>query len=203
MARWAIATMLRASSPPIKPTTTWRPPLRSAATPRLAVAVTPTKSIAPATPPPESFCTCFAASGARVSTVARAPSRMASWSFAGSMSQATIGAALMTERIAMPISPRPPQPITATQSSAATQVEVALPEVQVGVAHAASHHPHQHLRALRPRRLAQRLLQRLAVLDDVVAQHRRFAAARPLRFCGARKRIVYVPENVIERLETD
>src|SRR6185369_17155825 len=54
---------------------------------------------------------------------------------------------------------------------AAAQVEEAFPDVQVGVTHARARYAHQHFAALRLRRGGQHLLQRLAVLDDLVADH--------------------------------
>src|SRR5260221_10354057 len=54
---------------------------------------------------------------------------------------------------------------------AAAQVEVAVPDVQVGVAHARTRNAHQHLRAGGFRRFVHHLLQGLAVLDDLVADH--------------------------------
>src|SRR6185436_1668197 len=57
------------------------------------------------------------------------------------------------------------------EALAAAQVEVALPDVQIGVAHARARDAHQHFGALRLRRVEDPLLQRLAVLDDLVADH--------------------------------
>src|SRR5438874_2811745 len=57
------------------------------------------------------------------------------------------------------------------EALAAAQVEVALPDVQVGVADARAGDAYQHLAALRLGRLGEHLLQRLAVLDDLIADH--------------------------------
>src|SRR5262245_6802868 len=57
------------------------------------------------------------------------------------------------------------------EALAAAEIEVAIPDVQVGVAHARARDSHEHLGSLRLGRFLQRLLQRLAVLDDLPAHH--------------------------------
>src|SRR5207237_1617595 len=57
------------------------------------------------------------------------------------------------------------------EALAAAQVEVALPDVQVGVADARAGDAHQHFAALRLRRLGEHLLQPPALLDDLIASH--------------------------------
>ena len=87
------------------------------------------------------------------------------------------------------------------EALAAAQVEVALPDVQVGVADARAGDAHQHFAALRLRRLGEHLLQRPAVLDDLIADHcfRRLASNIRARA----QRLVDVPEDVVERLDAD
>src|SRR5262249_1552243 len=62
------------------------------------------------------------------------------------------------------------------EAFAAAEVEVAVPDVQVGVADARARDAHQHLGALRLRGAADHLLQRLAVFHELVADHA-FAAS--------------------------
>ena len=63
-----------------------------------------------------SACSFCAASGARVSSVSFAPSFFAASSFASSMSQAMMFFTPLARSTEMQTRPRPPQPITATQS---------------------------------------------------------------------------------------
>src|SRR5438105_6897721 len=62
------------------------------------------------------------------------------------------------------------------EALAAAQIEVALPDVQIRVAYAFAGDAHQHFAAFRLRRGRQHFLERLAVLDDLVADHA-FAAS--------------------------
>src|SRR5439155_8139812 len=57
------------------------------------------------------------------------------------------------------------------EALAAAEIEVALPNVQVRMAHPGARDPHQDLAPLRPGRLPNLPLQRLSVFDDVPAQH--------------------------------
>src|SRR5207248_6066450 len=54
---------------------------------------------------------------------------------------------------------------------AAAEVEKAFPDVEVGVADAGARHAHEHFAALGLRRAGEHLLQGLAVLDHLVADH--------------------------------
>src|SRR5689334_3176079 len=62
------------------------------------------------------------------------------------------------------------------ETLAAAKIEVPLPDVQVGMANARARDAHEHLAALRSRRVGQHALQRTAVLDDLIADHA-FAAS--------------------------
>src|SRR5262249_48052709 len=90
---------------------------------------------------------------------------------------------------------------------AGPEIEVAIPDVQVGVAYARARNAHQDFGSLRLGRLLERLLQRSSVLDDFPAQHEfsRRPRARRLRLSLGRliQRLVDVPEDVVERLEPD
>src|SRR5262249_50024212 len=62
------------------------------------------------------------------------------------------------------------------EALAATQVEITVPDVHVGMAHAAARDAHQHFLAFGLRCFGEDALQRLAVLGDLVADHA-FAAS--------------------------
>jgi hypothetical protein len=57
------------------------------------------------------------------------------------------------------------------EALAAAEIEVPVPDMQVRMAHAGARNAHQHLAALRLWRIHHGLLQRLAVLDDLVRDH--------------------------------
>src|SRR5438876_3774630 len=63
------------------------------------------------------------------------------------------------------------------EALAAAEVEIAMPDVEIRVTHAGARDAHEDLGALRLRRFERHLLQRLAVLDDLVADHALAAAA--------------------------
>src|SRR5207253_1797581 len=62
------------------------------------------------------------------------------------------------------------------EALAAAEIEVALPDVEIGVADAGARDAHEHLGSLGLGRAREHLLQRLAVFDDLIADHA-FAAS--------------------------
>ena len=102
--------------PPIRPTDTILPPLRSALNPNANDSPVPTKSTTACTPPPVAFIRALPVSGLDGSTVCAAPASVASGHLAWSMS-ATIGempSTCLQKRT--PDRPTPPAPRISTVS---------------------------------------------------------------------------------------